>query len=133
MSRQDSNRQRTLMKQGKLYDASTSPNGSQLITAGTMETLGQLRAPVAQGVPITPTENPKPRFFLNNSLPHTHSGYTEPTHNLLKAFKAQGVDLHAVTRLGYPVVVGKIPPVTTKHHRQHYSRCCRSLCAPGLN
>lgn len=109
ISRQDNNRQRTLVKQGKLHDAATFPNGSPRITARAKETLEQLQAQIAQGLPITPTEHPKPLFFLNNSLPYTQSGYTERSHNLLKALQDQGIDLHVVTRLGYPVLVGKLP------------------------
>lgn len=113
ISRQDNNPQRTLVKQGKLYDAAAFPNGSQIIAARARETIEQLQAPITPGIPITPTDSPRPLFFLNNSLPYTQSGYTERTRNLLKALRQQGIDLHAVTRLGYPVLVGQLP---RKHH-----------------
>ncbi|WP_246018457.1 glycosyltransferase family 4 protein [Arthrobacter crusticola] len=45
---------------------------------------------------------------LTNSLPHTHSGYAQRSHSILKAQQEQGWDVHAVTRVGYPVQVGKI-------------------------
>lgn len=79
LSRQENNRQRTLVKQGKLNRAATFLNDSPLITARTKETLEQLQAPIAQGVPIMLSDNPKPLSFLNN-LPYTQSGYTERSH-----------------------------------------------------
>ena len=54
---------------------------------------------------------PKPRTVLHvltNSLPHTQSGYAQRTHSILKAQLDLGWSVHAVTRLGYPVQVGKL-------------------------
>ena len=48
-------------------------------------------------------------FFLTNRLPYTQSGYTLRSHHTLKALSRVGVDAVAVTRLGYPVLVGKWP------------------------
>lgn len=48
-------------------------------------------------------------FYLTNSLPDTQSGYTIRSHMTLKSIHAEGVDAHAITRLGYPIVVGRIP------------------------
>lgn len=45
---------------------------------------------------------------LTNSLPHTGSGYAQRSHSLLQAQADRGWDVHAVTRLGYPVQVGKL-------------------------
>ncbi|MGQ1836905.1 glycosyltransferase family 4 protein [Kocuria turfanensis] len=45
---------------------------------------------------------------LTNSLPHTHSGYTQRTHSLLTATAGRGWTVTAVTRPGYPVQVGKL-------------------------
>ncbi|MCP3426197.1 glycosyltransferase family 4 protein [Rothia sp. AR01] len=39
-------------------------------------------------------------------MPHTQSGYTLRTHRLLSALAGRGVVVDAVTRLGYPVLVG---------------------------
>lgn len=44
--------------------------------------------------------------LLTNSLPHTGSGYAQRSHSLLKAQAEQGWEVHAVTRVGYPVQVG---------------------------
>ncbi len=43
---------------------------------------------------------------LTNSLPHTRSGYTNRTHHLLKASREAGVNVEAVTRIGYPTTIG---------------------------
>lgn len=48
-------------------------------------------------------------FFLTNSLPFTQSGYTLRSHHTLRALSGVGVDVIAVTRLAYPVLVGKWP------------------------
>lgn len=43
---------------------------------------------------------------LTNSVPHTRSGYTSRTHHLLWAAREAGVEVEAVTRIGYPTTVG---------------------------
>jgi glycosyltransferase involved in cell wall biosynthesis len=64
-----------------------------------------------------PEINPAPAYLprgrtvlhvLTNSLPHTQSGYAQRTHSILQAQQDQGWEVHAVTRLGYPVQVGKV-------------------------
>lgn len=45
--------------------------------------------------------------LLTNSLPHTRSGYTARTHALLRACADAGLDVAAVTRIGYPVTIGR--------------------------
>lgn len=45
---------------------------------------------------------------LTNSLPHTGSGYAQRSHSILKAQQELGWNVHAVTRPGYPVQLGKI-------------------------
>lgn len=44
---------------------------------------------------------PRVVMLLNNSLPHTVTGYTTRTHSLLKALRDVGVEVLAVTRPGY--------------------------------
>ncbi|GAA3290550.1 glycosyltransferase family 4 protein [Arthrobacter citreus] len=59
---------------------------------------------------------PEPRTVLHvltNSLPHTQSGYAQRTHSILKAQQDLGWNVHAVTRLGYPVQVGKLTAADT--------------------
>lgn len=52
-------------------------------------------------------------YLLTNSLPHTASGYAQRSHSTLLAQQQAGWDVLAVTRLGYPVQVGKIFAKTT--------------------
>lgn len=44
--------------------------------------------------------------LLTNSLPHTQSGYSLRSHRILTALRDQGVESVALTRTGYPVMVG---------------------------
>jgi D-inositol-3-phosphate glycosyltransferase len=44
--------------------------------------------------------------LLTNSLPHTQSGYTVRSHAVLQAQRGAGLAPTAMTRVGYPVVVG---------------------------
>ena len=46
--------------------------------------------------------------LLTNSLPHTTSGYAQRSHSIMTAQQRAGWDVLAVTRLGYPVQVGKL-------------------------
>ncbi|WP_230085283.1 glycosyltransferase family 4 protein [Arthrobacter sp. AQ5-05] len=46
--------------------------------------------------------------FLTNSLPHTGSGYAQRSHSVLTAQQDAGSEILAVTRMGYPVQVGKV-------------------------
>ena len=45
--------------------------------------------------------------LLTSSLPHTQSGYTVRSHALLQAQSDTGIDVRAVTRIGYPVIIGR--------------------------
>ncbi|MDN5654626.1 MAG: glycosyltransferase, partial [Kocuria sp.] len=45
--------------------------------------------------------------LLTNSLPHTQSGYTLRSHRILTALSDQGIESVALTRTGYPVMIGK--------------------------
>lgn len=56
-----------------------------------------------------PTEDGPLRILhlLTNSLPHTQSGYALRGHNILTSLAAQGIESLALTRTGYPVMVGK--------------------------
>jgi glycosyltransferase involved in cell wall biosynthesis len=46
-------------------------------------------------------------YLLTNSLPHTASGYAQRSHSIMVAQQEAGWDVLAVTRLAYPVQVGK--------------------------
>ncbi|MGO1629442.1 MAG: glycosyltransferase [Microbacterium sp.] len=45
--------------------------------------------------------------LITNSLPHTQSGYSLRTHNILVGLRDHGIESLALTRTGYPVMVGK--------------------------
>lgn len=66
------------------------------------------RLPVPTITWAGPGEGVRVLHVLTNSLPHTKSGYTNRTHHLLRATRSVGVDLEAVTRIGYPTTVGLI-------------------------
>ena len=60
-------------------------------------------------LPAQPDYAPLPGrvlHVLTNSLPHTTSGYAQRSHSTLTALDAEGVQVRAVTRPGYPTVVG---------------------------
>ena len=54
-----------------------------------------------------PTEPLRVLHVLTSSLPHTQSGYTVRSHALLRAQAGVGINVRAVTRIGYPVTIGK--------------------------
>ncbi|MCC9193855.1 glycosyltransferase family 4 protein [Arthrobacter sp. zg-Y916] len=64
--------------------------------------------PVLEPVPDYRPRSSTVLHLLTNSLPHTGSGYAQRSHSLLNAQAEQGWDVHAVTRLGYPVQVGAL-------------------------
>ena len=78
-------------------------------------TISALRKIDPSGAQIfpSPTTNqfrgrPSVLHLLTNSLPHTQSGYTLRSHNILKGQKQIGIDARAVTRLNYPLNVGRL-------------------------
>ena len=69
-----------------------------------------LRKEFARFPPMKPTESsPRVLFYLTNSLPHTHSGYAYRTQSTLKALQNHGIHVEAITRIGYPITVGRMP------------------------
>lgn len=54
-------------------------------------------------------KDPRVLFYLTNSLPHTHSGYAYRSQSTLRALAQFGIQVLGVTRLGYPITVGRIP------------------------
>ncbi|MCC3282467.1 glycosyltransferase family 4 protein [Arthrobacter caoxuetaonis] len=51
--------------------------------------------------------------LLTNSLPYTGSGYAQRSHSLLKAQSDSGWNVHAATRIGYPVQIGRLGAADT--------------------
>ncbi|WP_306906852.1 glycosyltransferase family 4 protein [Arthrobacter pascens] len=74
-------------------------SGEAAVYAGTAPSLpSQAFAPVAGRV----------LHLLTNSLPHTASGYAQRSHSIMKAQQQVGWEVLAVTRIAYPVQVGKL-------------------------
>lgn len=69
----------------------------------------QISIPVGRKT-LRPDQNKlKVLYVLTNSLPYTQSGYTVRSHEILRILNRQGHDAEAVTRIAYPVTIGKIP------------------------
>lgn len=72
--------------------------------------LAELDLPILKSRPLESSRSAKSvLFYLTNSKPYTQSGYTERSHFVLKSLQEHGVNVCAVTRLGYPVVIGEFP------------------------
>lgn len=63
-----------------------------------------IRLPQTDFVPV----EKRVLHLLTNSLPHTGSGYAQRSHSILQAQQDVGLEVLAVTRLGYPVQIGKV-------------------------
>ncbi|WP_312179399.1 glycosyltransferase family 4 protein [Arthrobacter sp.] len=62
-------------------------------------------------LPVVGEYVPQPQtvlHLLTNSLPYTGSGYAQRSHSLLAAQSEQGWKVHAATRVGYPVQIGRL-------------------------
>ncbi|KWZ73231.1 glycosyltransferase, group 1 family protein [Winkia neuii] len=55
-----------------------------------------------------PTGRHRVLHVLTNSLPHTQSGYTLRSQQILAGQRRQNMAVRAFTRLGYPLVIGKL-------------------------
>lgn len=53
-------------------------------------------------------------YLLTNSLPFTTSGYTMRSQSIMEAVLENNVAIQAVTRIGYPLVIGKWPNGNTQ-------------------
>lgn len=106
--------QRQLVRQGRLREAASYDETIHLpvVTRRAREELDRLTTDIAKGRPIvasSPVDPVAPLFYLNNSFPFTNSGYTARTHEVLKSLTNADVPTRAVTRLGYPILIGKLP------------------------
>ncbi|WP_225217565.1 glycosyltransferase family 4 protein [Arthrobacter pullicola] len=92
----------------------------------------------APSLPVVDGYVPRPRtvlHLLTNSLPYTGSGYAQRSHSLLTAQSEQGWAVHAVTRVGYPVQIGRLDAGKTDlldgvtYHRQLPLRLPQGMAA----
>lgn len=72
--------------------------------------ISELNMPILPSLTLDSDSDPHNiLFYLTNSKPFTQSGYTERSHFILKALNEHGMNVRAVTRLGYPFVIGEFP------------------------
>ncbi|WP_427130783.1 glycosyltransferase family 4 protein [Pseudarthrobacter sp. S9] len=73
-------------------------------------------------------------YLLTNSLPHTASGYAQRSHSVMVAQQQEGWDVLAVTRLAYPVQVGKfLARATDVVDGVRYRRLLPAKLAPTMD
>ncbi len=66
-----------------------------------------LDADFATSTPLSPADTPRVTYVVGNSFPYTNSGYSNRSHLILESAKRAGIDATALTRLGYPMVIGQ--------------------------
>lgn len=103
---------RRLWHDGNLSGAVTALDGSGAVGRRQQARLAGEAAVYAGAAPSLQRQEFTPvpgrvLHLLTNSLPHTASGYAQRSHSIMVAQKESGWDVLAVTRLGYPVQVGK--------------------------
>ncbi|WP_232831927.1 glycosyltransferase family 4 protein [Nocardiopsis sp. FIRDI 009] len=62
--------------------------------------------------PAAPGAGLRVLHLVTNALPHTNAGYTQRTHRIAVAQRDAGMDVHVVTRAGYPLTKGIADPRT---------------------
>ena len=93
-----------VLEQGK-----TAATAEIRLAKRTVRRIEQLEAPVVPSPPRTSVPDYRVLHLLTNSEPFTNSGYTVRSRHVLECQQKESVAVHAVTRLGYPVLVGKLP------------------------
>lgn len=77
-------------------------------------------SPAGPAVPAAPASVRAPGgglrvlHLVTNSLPHTRSGYTGRTHDILRAQARAGMTVSAVTPVGYPATLLRLPAGTVE-------------------
>jgi glycosyltransferase involved in cell wall biosynthesis len=103
---------RRLWHEGNLSGAVTARDGSGAAGRRQRERLAGEAAVYAGAAPSLEQQEftavpGRVLHLLTNSLPHTASGYAQRSHSIMVAQQEAGWEVLAVTRLGYPVQVGK--------------------------
>ncbi|WP_307851162.1 glycosyltransferase family 4 protein [Nocardiopsis sp. MG754419] len=62
--------------------------------------------------PASAGSAPRVLHLVTNALPHTNAGYTQRTHRIAVAQREAGMDVHVVSRAGYPLTKGVPDPRT---------------------
>lgn len=94
----------TSQRRGGRRYAAVLASERDLLTPGFR--LRQPAAPARAGASGSEPSGIRPLHLLINSLPWTQSGYSLRSHAILRAQQAAGMTVEAMTRIGYPVVVG---------------------------
>lgn len=72
------------------------------------------RRPYAAPDPADPTSRPlRVLHLVTNALPEVTAGYTTRTHGIARAQVEAGLEVHVVTRLGFPVTKGRLGAART--------------------
>ncbi|GAA5022871.1 glycosyltransferase family 4 protein [Terrabacter aeriphilus] len=88
-------------------DRRTTTPGFRLPVPTATSTAGRARDGHGKDSPAPAYANgPRVLHLLTNSVPRTSSGYALRSHSILHAQRAAGIEVEAVTRLGYPVTIG---------------------------
>lgn len=90
--------------QGESAHARRLRSEARMLTDGfqlTVPAAPGLRADLRDGEPL------RVLHLITNSLPHTQSGYSLRTHKILTRLRDHGIESVALTRTGYPVMIGK--------------------------
>lgn len=130
---------RRLWHDGDLSGAVAALNGSGRSGRRQQARLAGEAAVFAGVAPSLPRRKftPVPRrvlHLLTNSLPHTASGYAQRSHSIMVAQQEAGWDVLAVTRLAYPVQVGKLlAPASDVIDGVRYRRLLPSTLAPTMD
>ncbi len=110
---------RELWSRGRLHEAVAALEGVR----GAQAQRARLRSQLATMSPgfMLPPVSPSPAWagpdkdgavrvlhVLTNSFPGTQSGYAVRSHAVLGAQRSAGIEVRAVTRIGYPVTVGLV-------------------------
>lgn len=84
---------------------------AEILRRNVKEQRARFNVGVVPSLPLELVTTKSPRVFSlqTNSVPYTQSGYTVRSVQSMKAMSNAGVAVSTATRLGYPVVVGKMP------------------------
>lgn len=109
--RQSRSRARELVDRGELsqaIEACGTNRADRVLRRRLIHQLEELHAtPPAPSTRKPHSGDLRVLYLAANSLPFTVSGYTQRTHAVVRALRDRGVLIDAMTRLAYPLVVGK--------------------------
>lgn len=105
-----------LIELGHLSDATNVLSGCKgsraaILRRNVREQKARFSVDVIASLPLEQFSVKSPRVFSlqTSSIPYTQSGYTVRSVQTLKAMSNAGLAVSTATRLGYPVVIGKLP------------------------